>query len=117
MSRLHKLKPENTAQTEANSNIKYAVYVHYPSNQKKQSWERASHTEDENLALEQARMLFDSGKFKSVEIKKLSEGRASKGQRPYKIFKTAEKIPTGPALITCGLTAALFSFAAYIILA
>ena len=79
---------------QAENATKYAVYVHYPSNEnnKKAGWERASHTMDADLAMEQAQMLFESGRFEKVEVKKFSdEGKTQKRKSTtYKIFSQAK---------------------------
>ena len=79
--------------SEEQNHINYAVYVHYPSHfdNKKQQWERASNTNDPNLAIEQAKVLFDSGRFEVVEIKKFTgtTNRKKATSSTYRIFKNA----------------------------
>lgn len=52
----------------AKKTIEYSVYIHLPANQNKRFWEKTSTTEDGELALEQAEMLYYSKKYPRVEV-------------------------------------------------
>ena len=60
------LTPRTKTETE------YRVYIHYPDIKEKRrsKWEKASVTNDMILALEQARMLLESGKYEKIEVQK-----------------------------------------------
>jgi hypothetical protein len=56
--------------TEEKTTIEYSVYIHLPANQNNHFWERTSITNDAQLALEQAQMLYFSEKYPRVEVKR-----------------------------------------------
>lgn len=66
----------------------YCVYIHHGKNHAFKKWERASKTNDYNLALEQAEMLFHSNKYEKIEIQKVffCKNKKKKIGQTYKIF-------------------------------
>lgn len=66
----------------------YCVYIHHGKNPAFKKWERASKTNDQSLALEQAQMLYLSNKYEKIEIKKVffCKNKKKKIDQTYKIF-------------------------------
>lgn len=93
-----------------NNAIEYSVYIHHAnSNKKRPSWEKASTTSDMILALEQAKMLFDSERFEKVEIKSKIFCKNSKMNiaKTLKVFsKHGPDNDKSKRLMLCGLLVA-----------
>ena len=103
--------------------IQYSIYIHYDSSlqmENRKGWEKTLTTSSIDEALDKAKILYDSGKYKKIEVKK--KVFDPKNQRPIdftlKIFEDNPRVTANvkPCIIIgvlCGLAAFIIAYAIY----
>ncbi len=91
--------------------IQYSIYIHHDASSEtedKKGWERALITSSMNEALDKAKILYNSGKYQKIEIKK--KVFDSKNKRPIDLtLKIFEDKPKGIMILKpCFLIGSLF---------